>query len=168
MAVVYWIHTPEHSNITTEGYIGVTTRSRLKRRLYEHKIHKQNPHLTNALIKYKDIVHSILLEGPEDYCYEIESKLRPTDHIGWNINKGGTKPPSWKGRKFSVEHKDKIRQSRYLPHIPKLTGANNPNWGKGAAIGRKWYHDPITKYSTYFIPDAQPDGWLVGRYSRKK
>lgn len=166
MTYVYWIHTPNHTDIFSEGYIGVS--NRLDRRLYEHKWCKQNPHLTNAFNKYKDIVHTILIQGPEAYCYDVESKLRPDTEIGWNINKGGAKPPSSKGLKRSIEHKDKIRQSRYLPHIPKLTGKTNPNWGKGAAKGRRWYYDPLTKYSSYYVPNTQPDGWIAGRYSRNK
>ena len=27
--------------------------------------------------------------GSEEYCYEIEGKLRPNKRIGWNIAEGG-------------------------------------------------------------------------------
>ena len=84
---VYWIHLPEHTDVFTEGYVGVSKYP--ERRLTEHKKFKRNSHLTYAFKKYKNIVHTILLQGPEDYCFEIETKLRPTEEIGWNLAVGG-------------------------------------------------------------------------------
>jgi len=107
---VYWIHLPEHTDIMTEGYIGVSIHP--SRRLMEHKCNKFNPHLKNAFNKYENITHTILLEGYEDYCYELEAKLRPHENVGWNITRGGTKPPNTRGSKHSEETKQKIREAR--------------------------------------------------------
>jgi hypothetical protein len=61
-----------------------------------------------------------VLIGKEDYCLEIESKLRPADKIGWNLVKGGNKPPitigsfkkgmiAWnKGKAWTEETKAKV------------------------------------------------------------
>lgn len=57
MCYIYWIHLPTHTDIMSEGYIGVSVDP--KKRLYEHKRVKQNPHLTNALKKYPDIILTI-------------------------------------------------------------------------------------------------------------
>ena len=85
-AYVYHLHLKEHS--LYEGYVGVAID--VLQRLNEHKRININPHLTNAFNKYgDDIICSILLEGPEAYCYEIEKKLRSSENIGWNINEGG-------------------------------------------------------------------------------
>lgn len=97
MTFVYWLHLPDHTDIWTEGYIGVT--NNVTQRLNFHKKRKQNPHLRNAFQKYPDIGVTVLLEGDEAYCFDIEAKLRPQTNLGWNINVGGSKPPSRKGKK---------------------------------------------------------------------
>lgn len=79
MAVVYWVHLPEHTDMFSQGYIGVTPN--LKKRIREHKH------------KFKDlwdrIVIKTVLIADLAYCYMIESKLRPTKNIGWNKAIGG-------------------------------------------------------------------------------
>lgn len=122
MAHVYWIHTFDHSDITREGYIGVS--KKVDRRLKYHttmleaNLH-ENVHLSRAFLKYEDLKYDVLLEAPEQYCYEIEFLLRPTYNIGWNIAPGGNKPPPSKkgrgqGRKLSEEHKKSIAKSSYF------------------------------------------------------
>ena len=121
---VYWIHLPEHTNMFTQGYIGVSHRP--EDRLYEH-VNSKNTHLSNAINKYgSKIIQSIILVGSEDYCYEIEEKLRPNDHIGWNIVKGGGHPPSWKGVVKTAEHISNISKAK----IGKLRPDFVP-WNKG-------------------------------------
>ncbi len=111
MCKVYWLHHKDHTNIH-EGYIGVSIN--VDRRLKEHFSNKENPHLHYAFQKYNNIECTILLEGSEDYCYEIEKKLRPNKKMGWNIAEGGAKPPiqignQWnKGRRHSKEFKMKM------------------------------------------------------------
>lgn len=47
-------------------------------------------------------------------------------------------------------------------------------WVKGGAnqfgikrtANRKWYHFPDSQKSKMFYPDTQPNGWLLGRYSK--
>lgn len=163
-AFVYWIHTPNHNDITTEGYIGVSRNP--ARRFEEHKNWSQNPILSNAFTKYRDITHTILLKGSEDYCYEMEAKLRPTDHIGWNIMDGGGKPPNLLGRKKTEVHRRKIGENNRGKS--RGVGEKNNNWGGRNARGKSWYHDPVSKHSRYFLPDTVPDGWIKGRYSRTK
>src|ERR1017187_2103705 len=130
MCYLYWLHLPTHIDIMSEGYIGVT--NRLKRRLTEHKSTSENIHLQRAFIKYKNITHTILLEGGDDYCYEIEEKLRPHDKIGWNINKGGIKPPINRmigdknpARRLDVIEKNKAYHNR--PDIKLNWNKNNPS-----------------------------------------
>lgn len=154
-ATIYWIHLPEHTNIFTEGYIGVS--KNYKHRFLQHKRNKskrhENPHLMYALKKYDNITVSPLLEGETDYCYEIEEKLRPNIKIGWNLAKGGSQPPSqqgkisWnKGKKASEETKEKCQKAKIGTHLSEETrqkiskikkiqclGSNNPNFGKKAS-----------------------------------
>ena len=90
---VYWIHHPDHTNMFTQGYIGVS--NNIKARWNRHKGQTQNPYLKNAINKYgwDSLVKEILLVSTEKYCLRIESKLRSIKEIGWNIIEGGGMPP---------------------------------------------------------------------------
>lgn len=121
MANIYWIHLPEHNDILSEGYIGVSdnVRKRVNShfKMLKNNIH-ENIHLSRVYDKYKEtIICNIILEGSEDYCYEIENKLRPEKNIGWNIAEGGYGPPKLygnthnKGRMISEDHKQAIKNA---------------------------------------------------------
>ena len=89
-SVVYWIHRPCHTDMTTQGYIGITKDP--TRRWQEHKLSaKTNGKTTvyKAMKKYADVQFDVILIGDRAYCEEIEIKLRPQHKIGWNIAIGG-------------------------------------------------------------------------------
>lgn len=88
---IYWIHLPEHQDILSEGYVGISNNP--SKRLKSHRTRSNNPHLSNCFKKYPNIVMDVLIEAEESFCKEIEEKLRPSKNIGWNIEKGGGKPP---------------------------------------------------------------------------
>ena len=52
-----------------------------------------------AINKYgwDNLIKDNVLIGSKDYCLTIETKLRNTESIGWNIVSGGGCPPSWGG-----------------------------------------------------------------------
>ena len=122
VSCVYWVHRPEHTDILRQGYVGIS--KRFERRIWEHLKLTQNRYLKNAINKYgwDNLVKEKVLIGKEDYCLEIEAKLRPADKIGWNLVKGGNKPPitrwnagtkglmtSWlKGKSLPEEIKAKV------------------------------------------------------------
>jgi predicted GIY-YIG superfamily endonuclease len=95
---VYWIHHPNHTNIMSEGYVGITRN--FKDRMRFHKMLKCNMYLANAIKKYgwDNLVKEVILVSDKDYCIDIEIKLRNTDKIGWNLTKGGGLPPIGKGK----------------------------------------------------------------------
>ena len=176
---LYWIHLQEHVDIFTEGYIGVTKRP--KRRFYEHSLHPDSPILESAYKKYKDIVSTVLMIGPKDYCYEMEEKLRPTDHIGWNIAQGGKKPPVFYGDD-NVSRRPEVRKLI----SERKSGENHQYFGKKTwmfgkkhreesnelnrqkQLGRKWFHDPVTgKTIQPPVGSEPPFGWLAGRRKRE-
>jgi hypothetical protein len=113
---VYWLHQPEHTDMFSQGYIGVS--KNFKKRLNQHYKLNENPHLRNAIDKYgwDNLIKQQILIGDEQYCFDIEKKLRPTSHIGWNIMMGGIvygkKPIGFGhkniGRKVSTETRKKI------------------------------------------------------------
>ena len=109
---VYWIHHPDHSDMLTQGYIGVS--KNIKTRFSSHKNRPSNEHLKRAIKKYgwDALVKKVLLIADEAYCLMIEAKLRATDKIGWNVVAGGGMPPVtlWnKGRKIPTDKLEKIR-----------------------------------------------------------
>jgi hypothetical protein len=99
----------------TQGYIGVS--KDVQNRWKYHKRCKENPHLQHAIALHGwgVLVKQVLIEAEMDYCLGIETKLRPTDKIGWNIVKGGGHPPSipWnKGKKASDKERKRLSELR--------------------------------------------------------
>ena len=99
---LYWIHHKDHTDIFTQGYVGITCR--LRERLYRHKKFTQNAHLKNAINQYgwDNLIKEIVLVADESYCLMIETQLRALKNIGWNIIEGGGKPPLATGNKYRL------------------------------------------------------------------
>lgn len=148
MTVVYWIRHPDHTDIFSQGYVGVS--NRLSRRLYEHKKLTKNTILKLAIQKYgwENLIKQQVLIADSDYCLEMEAKLRPQESIGWNITIGGGKTPvvygnkwnlgrtAWnKGKQWSEETKQKLSDSLIgnTPWNKGLTGAQSA-WNKGVPM----------------------------------
>jgi len=145
---VYWIHRPEHTDMFTQGYIGVSRD--VVKRWEEHLKKSDNRHLKFAIQKYgwDNLIKKELLISNKDYCLDVESKLRPVDGVGWNLVMGGGLPPvrygnkdrqgvpSWnKGKPWSKEMKKKLRDA-HLGQVAwnkGLTGVQVA-WNKGKPI----------------------------------
>ena len=114
MAFVYWIRLPEHTDMFTQGYIGVTKRS-VERRYSEHlrDTRRWKTKLYNAMLKYEEKVFvQTLVECDIDYAYALEEKLRPQENIGWNTAQGGQlKFLALAPRERSPEYRRKISDS---------------------------------------------------------
>lgn len=91
MYYLYWIRLKEHTDITKDGYVGVTLN--FNQRMYRHKkvTSKLNYHLSKAINKYgwDSLIKEIIFEGTKEDCYKKESKLRNKYQIGWNEATGG-------------------------------------------------------------------------------
>lgn len=120
---VYWIHRQTHSDIKSEGYVGVS--SDPIRRIGEHRRQKRNRHLSNAFSAYDDIVVDIVFDGDEDLCLLLEISLRPETDIGWNISPGGDLPPNFSGLKQSKSHRDKISEAHKGKVKPYVSDRNS-------------------------------------------
>ena len=124
---VYWIRAKHHTDMMSDGYIGVSNNAQ-KRWLYGHnwahrKGRHDNPRFSNAITKHgwDNLIKTVLVIGSEDYCYDIERKLRPVDSIGWNLAIGGGKPP--------------ISKFRGADYVSPLKGVPRPTpWLIGKAI----------------------------------
>jgi hypothetical protein len=110
MAVVYWIHLPEHTSILTQGYVGFTSRTtelRFKQHCRDSLNLGNTTTLYRAMRKYRtNIIVTTLVEGSNDYCLNLELKLRGSSNTGWNINVGGAQGSL--GKVLSDETKRKL------------------------------------------------------------
>jgi group I intron endonuclease len=112
---VYWVRQAEHTDIFSQGYVGIT--NNFTKRMEGHKNRPQNGHFRNVINKYgwDNLVKEVVVIAEEDYCLDVETKLRPEKGIGWNIAIGGGKPPvtRWNlGKTMSDETKAKVSASR--------------------------------------------------------
>ncbi len=90
---VYWIRCADHTDMFSQGYIGVSKNT--QRRFVEHQRKSENPHLKSAIQKYgwDALAKTEILVAEEAYCLDVEAKLRPDKNIGWNLVAGGGLPP---------------------------------------------------------------------------
>ena len=115
MPSVYWIRTPEHTDMFSQGYIGVSNNS--ARRFIEHSKTKSNRHLMFAIQKHgwDKLVKTEILIADVDYCLDIEAKLRPADKIGWNLVAGGGKPPVLTGERLALKGRTAWNKGKQMP-----------------------------------------------------
>lgn len=113
MAEVYWIHLPEHTDVFTQGYVGVT-KATAKKRFFKHlsasnsNTTRADTILSRAIKKYGDkIIVETLVICTIEYAFDLESKLRHTTRIGWNTDQGG------RGRK-EVSEETRLKISKTL------------------------------------------------------
>ena len=150
---VYWIRAQHHSDVRTQGYIGVA-RNASKRWKYGHfwsqkNNRHDNPKLSNAIAKHgwDNLVKEILVIAPEAYCYELEAKIRPAEGLGWNIAIGGHKPPVTKprGPDYVSPLKGIPRPTPWLVGKKKKMPENFGSLGGKAGKGRKQTPEQIAK-----------------------
>ena len=87
--IVYWVRKEVHTDIYTEGYVGITKKS-LKERVCEHKKSSGNSIVAGKLRKHSDLVWDIVhvVETLEE-ALALKAEYRPTQFVGWNLQKGG-------------------------------------------------------------------------------
>lgn len=91
---LYWIHVQEHTDMFSEGYIGVSRNPQW--RFYQHLRNAVNPkQYKNYRTEFREAmsdnraIYEVLVCSTSAYCYDLEGKLRPTWKIGWNLAAGG-------------------------------------------------------------------------------
>lgn len=129
-AVVYWIHYLEHTDPKQDGYIGISTS--VNHRFKSHS--KAKNHIGNRI--RSGAVLTILHEVESlDEAATIEQQYRPTENIGWNLNKGGDMPPSQAGKSHptnKLKGSDRTEKQKLaaLAHSEKMKGRKAWNSGK--------------------------------------
>ena len=129
-SVVYWIHHPDHTDMLSQGYIGVTNNAKV--RWNQHKNNNENVHLKHAMNKYvwDNLIKEVIVIADRDYCLDLELKLRPDNKIGWNLIMGGGNPPNipWnKGIPANPEHIKRMNDIRL----------KQPNHRKGVVLSEE-------------------------------
>lgn len=112
---VYWIHAHDHSDIATEGYVGISNQPFKRLRAHTTDLALVGSGVVRAYVEehgIHSINHKLVAEYPSlDEARKAEEALRPTANIGWNLKKGGGVSPDCTGRMHSPETKEKISQS---------------------------------------------------------
>lgn len=112
MYTLYWICSPEHTDYNSQGYVGIT--NNFDRRMKEHLAYP-NAILKNVIAKYtwdKLVKQPLAVNLDEELVLLAEEMLRPNDQIGWNITKGGGKPPKPTGKQ-AVGNKSRTGLIKY-------------------------------------------------------
>jgi predicted GIY-YIG superfamily endonuclease len=168
MIYLYWIKRNTHTDIFTEGYVGVSAYP-MRRFLKEHS--KSKARVGKAIRKYSDVQMTIVdsYETLEE-ALKREEELRPTEYIGWNIIPGGSVPPRnhlTEEVRQKISHKTKLNGT-----VPYCEKTHSPeSLAKSIETKRqkqyKWIHNPSTGDYTqlsYTESGGQlPEGYEWGR-----
>lgn len=128
----------------SQGYIGVS--GNLTQRFHHHAKRSQNNHLKNAINKYgwDNLVKQQLLIADEQYCLDMELKLRPNDKIGWNIVAGGGKPPVLFGNTSRLGKPSPRKGKKHtLESIDKMSEAHKGNTARRGTVNSQECIDKI-------------------------
>ncbi len=164
---LYWIHRKAHTDMQTEGYVGITENPEQRFRDHTRKKSRSGTHLINAINRYSDIEYEVV-ESFSDLqtCLNRERSLRPEEGIGWNMAPGGGQPPS-----VTKEAAAKISQTLKERGVSPYTENTHSDAAKAKrkaaynAHKNEWWHDPVT-LEHRMIPTAvedPPEGWNRGR-----
>lgn len=99
-AALYWLHLDSHTDVFTQGYVGVTTRL-INIRFKEHcskfnsSYNQYNPlHLAFAEHGIENIIKTRLCICDVKEAYKLEQLFRPNEYMGWNTVPGGKLSPT--------------------------------------------------------------------------
>lgn len=130
---IYWIRLPEHNDITTQGYVGVT--KSFGKRMITHKSKSESgrTHFHKAIRCYgwDNLIKEVVIVGNYDYCFYIEKKLRPENDIGWNGKIGGSGGWDYVNKNCNgakLTHTRIKEKGKYDEYIDKLSNGSKRYW----------------------------------------
>ena len=134
MFKLYWIKYPNYTNPNTEGYIGITSQT-IEKRFTDHKYNKKNKLLANRCKKENVDVVCLHENLTQEQARLMEEQYRPSENIGWNINKGGDLPPSRKGKvspKCTLKGDERTEKQKESSrkHSDRMMGTNHSGMRK--------------------------------------
>ena len=114
MYTLYWIHSIQHTDPFTEGYIGISNQPHKRFRAHTTDTALVGSKLVREYINQNGITsvaHTYLKQGLSLELAKKEEKLyRPKGKIGWNIVQGGGTTPDCSNRVLDQATKDKISE----------------------------------------------------------
>ncbi len=144
MYTLYWICSPNHTDYNTQGYIGVT--KNFDRRMKEHQAYP-NAIIKNAINKYSWdalVKQPLAVNLDEELVLLAEEMLRPDNNIGWNIAKGGGKPPLPTGKQ-SIGNKSRTGMIKFIIEGRNSDGQTIRFYGKNEL--KTFGFDPCAVYA---------------------
>jgi predicted GIY-YIG superfamily endonuclease len=152
MYKIYWIKYPTHTNPNIEGYIGLTSQT-IEKRFSDHKSNRKNKLLSNRCKKENVEVVCLHENLTKEQARLIEETYRPSENIGWNINKGGDLPPSRKNKvslKSTLKGNERTEKQKLASkkHSERMKGTAN----SGMRKNRVDYSKPCENCSVIFNP----------------
>jgi len=157
---VYWIKTKEMTDMTQEGYIGISYcpedrwKAHIKNCKYMNKNHGRMKKSVNSGEAYMEI----LVCSDRDYCKNLERKLRPNKNIGWNFAIGGDVTILFKhglhGEKIYKVWQGLLRKSRIRDEF------FYPDWlGPEGLLRFKTFHDRYENVEGQWTLDVKGEGY---------
>ncbi len=149
---VYWAHLDTHTDMTTQGYIGITKRN-LSLRVSGHLNAASDDGLGyvfhKAIRKYgSEIIFEVIAVTTIEGASNLEKKLRPRDFIGWNTVEGGLGNGSLLRNYTCTDEFKEVRSSHMKgvweeggEHLEKILAArkhyfeNTPPWRRKGCNG---------------------------------
>lgn len=128
---LYWIHTSEHTDPYSQGYVGITKRG-IEKRFQEHKKHK------NLSDDY--IIEELYSSSNKQKISDLEKEYRPDFNIGMNKNIGGLDVTFYPDMPKDEEWKRKIALSNSKPKDKKGRKACQENSKKACDAWRGQSH----------------------------
>ena len=88
---LYWLHDVSEKDISTEGYIGISSNpdKRCKSHESNFQTRKEGQYLDSGVYDLSDVVFEVVHCGSQGEVEDFERTLRPTKGIGWNRGAGG-------------------------------------------------------------------------------
>jgi hypothetical protein len=90
MYCLYWIRLEDHTDIHSQGYVGITHNQ--EERMRAHSKSKKKNHFFYAKEKYgwDNLTKEVIIDNlPLEDALFLEGLYRPTQNIGWNSQQGG-------------------------------------------------------------------------------
>jgi hypothetical protein len=136
--VVYWIRHKNHTDIKSEGYVGVTNNFDRRMTVHDYSVRSGSEYLVHrAMRKYgDDILRTVIAKGDEEFCYFVESELRPVAEVAWNLAPGGLIPPL-SGRGHSEASKLKMSKAHKGKQISEETRKRMSAASKGRPLSEE-------------------------------
>ena len=152
---LYWIHDPNHNDIHTQGYVGITNNP--EARLYSHTIHAHNPDVKQAIDN--GAVMTIISEHTtREQALSEEHRYRPHRNIGLNRHKGGINPgwdSSWQRKEGFADAVSQGMKDWY--QTPE--GKAKRKMLSEKAKDRKWGPESWTAESRHKMSEAHKRIW---------